>query len=360
MAPLCQFVRGHHSRHDAFPANGEPERRIGPRWARIRKDIGCGLRHRERNRRLRGERKYAQRTESYHRHHVGHCRLGRSAGDEDDPGAIPIGATFKCAVAAPPGSGLVLNTVTWAGLGNLGSYLQGDSDSQPPQSMKPSAPVLTPQVATPGSQFVVVQPKNNYNISVKVTYTNAPGEWTSSVAFMSGAMPTYNSLKQVQMLKGQPVTPPAPNVNPLGNLIQFTNGPPDNDGMGVEAQTNPAFLGNYMLMQLTSTLRQFKDAQGNVYQIANPAGGSQAFDNGAFGGQTNTLGMQVAPVSTPGNTSFNGWAQAAGDPARITMQMISTRRECRRRPRTLRLLPRRSRCRSEASTAGLRKPSQPT
>lgn len=221
---------------------------------------------------------------------------------------IPIGATFKCNVVAPEGSGLHLNTVTWAGLGNLGSYLTGSSDNAPPQSMKPSAPVLNKA----GTQFVVVQPNTQYTIKATVTYTNAPGQWTSSVTFTSGKMPTYQYLGQVRKLDGQEVPDPQPNVSAAGVYIQYTNGSPNKDGMCIEAQTDPSVPGNYMLMQTSAMLLQFKGVDKNIYQLANPAGGPQAFDNGAFGGTTNTLGQQVAPVSNAGNFASTFWTEPPG------------------------------------------------
>ncbi|MHB1559094.1 MAG: hypothetical protein ACYC61_16705 [Isosphaeraceae bacterium] len=232
--------------------------------------------------------------------------VGASAvqGNANIPDTIPIGATFTCTAAAPPSSGLFLNTVTWAGLGNLGSYLTGDSSGQPPQSMKTTAPVLN----QPNTQFVVVQPNANYTIKATVTYKNAPGQWSSSVTFKSGAMPTYQYLGQVQQLGGQAVPSPAPNVTGDGNFIVYTNA--NNEGMGIEARTDPGFLGTYMLMQTDAVLRQFTDGS-TVYQLANPAGGPQAFDNGAFGGATNTLGLGVYPTSNPGNGQPTGtsWTQ---------------------------------------------------
>ena len=170
--------------------------------------------------------------------------------------------------------------------------------------------IAAPVQGQPFTNFLVVQPNNQYTVSVTVTYQGVGGgPWKSTVKFTSGPIPTYTYLGQVRKINGQPVAPPVPTVNAVRGALLFVNAEPL--GMGIEAQTSMNFPGNYMLMQLTSTLRQYTDGT-NTYQLANTANNPnntfQAFDNGAFGGTTNKLGMSVGQVSNYGELS-NQWTQ---------------------------------------------------
>jgi hypothetical protein len=240
---------------------------------------------------------------------------------------VPIGTYYACTVSAP--GGLTLATETWAGLGQVGSYpnMGNGLDQPPPSNTAPSPSIKS--IPAPVTQnvsktnFLVVQPNTTYTIKVTVTYQNVanpPGQngWISSVTFTSGPNPTYTYLGKARQIAGpdgtmENVPSPEPNVSANRNYIEFTSSPNILDGMGIEAQTSPSWPGNYMLMQTCQMLRQYTDG-ANTFNLANsfntPPQDLQAFDN-STGGKQNTLGMEVATVTNPGQTLGNGWTQSA-------------------------------------------------
>ncbi len=213
---------------------------------------------------------------------------------------VPIGTYFNCAVTPPVNSGLTISSVTWDGLGTVGDYIPTGSTgtTAPPASLTSIPAPITNKETT---NFLVVTPGTTSTVKATVTYAGIAGMWVSSVTFTSGQVPTYTYLGSTM---GEAA--PAPAIPDNKSVLWFVNNV--RVGMSIEAQTNTAFPGQYMFMQLISPLRQYSDGT-NTYQLTNAAQGLQAFDNGAFGGPSNTLGTSISNKAGGGILANNQWTQ---------------------------------------------------